>query len=191
MIIDKEQIHKIRESFFDSIIAIISEEPTKMDIFLDQQQYYVKPLEEEIYKNIAYGDLVVPVGGVFSNQSFKVWYSMWHIGERIKVGIMLKDVNLQEALISDHHKEINKVWGEDVQPSIDTTHGAILYEWEFSCPAFYDSYMYQEKFILGMRHMHFRVMKIVYDKFRSMHMNEQVIYDEEIKNLQNLQTLPT
>ncbi len=186
MIINKEQTHKIRESFFDSVISVMSEDPTQMDIFLDQQQYYVKPIEKEIYKNSAYGDLVVPVGGNFSDKNFKVWYSMWHIGERIKVGIMLKDVDLQEALISDHHKEINKVWGVDVQPNIDATHGALLYEWEFNCPDFYDSYMYQEKFILGMRHMHFRVMRIVYDKFKSIQMSQQVMYDEEIKNLHDL-----
>jgi len=44
----------------------------------------------------------------------------------------------------------------------------MFYEWEFNVPNFYDSYLTQERYILGIRHMHFRVMRIVHDACGNM-----------------------
>lgn len=181
--ITKQEILDIRKNFFTEIITIISKEPTNMDKFLNQERYYVAPLANEIYQNVEFGDLVIPIQGNFYGNEFKLWYSLWHIGERIKVGIALKEINLQEAVNLNYNKEISMLWGNDITPNADVARDMLLYDWEFLCPNFYTSYMHQEKFILGMRHMHFRLMKIISDKYHRIFNDSQIIEDADIKSL--------
>lgn len=181
--ITQEKAYEVRAQFFKAILDKFRDAPNEMDRFLNQEKYYIKPLDKEIYSNVEYGDLIIPVEGEFFGYPFKIWYSLWHIGERVKVGIMLKEMPLQEALSGDHYKEINLIWGQNITPNVDGAHSVLLYEWEFECPNFFESFVFQEKFILGMRHMHFRVMRIVHDRFNHIFNDAQILQDDDVSNL--------
>ena len=75
----------------------------------------------------------------------------------------MNDESLQGVFLADTHNEVQSLWNR-VGPSIDVSHGCVFYDWEFEVPELYDNYKNQEKYILGVRHMHFRTMKVIHDE---------------------------
>ncbi len=70
--------------------------------------------------------------------------------------------------MADKNDEISELWGEQNVPKIDISRGFIFYTWSFDSPDLYQNYLEREKFIFGIRHMHFRAMKIIHDECSRM-----------------------
>lgn len=160
---NKNSLLSNRKKFFKEIIRVLSLEPNSTDDFLNQSNYYIKPQEKKTILNEEFGDLVVEINGCFHGKTFKVNYSLWQLSDNLKIGVAINDLDLQGAFATDQHNEINELWGDNL-PDIDVSKGSLFYTWNFSAPSLYDSYKEQEKFIFGVRHMHFRTMKVVHDE---------------------------
>lgn len=161
---DKEQVLKSRKEFFQEVIEILFISPIETDLFLNQDKYYIKPVREKIINSPEFGDLIIPVKGKFFSTKFTVNYSLWQVGTNLKIGISITDIDLQGAFVADQNDEISELWGEHNIPKIDISRGFIFYTWSFDSPNLYNDYLEKEKFILGIRHMHFRAMKIIHDE---------------------------
>lgn len=156
-----------RKAFFNMILENINRPPVKIDKILGQDIYYFQPNPEKTLLEEATGDIAVCVRAKFFGKEFEVYYSLWQVGENVKVGIALSDPELQGALLNDEHNEAHFIWGKEVDPRIDVAHGAVLYEWDFHEPHLYDDFKKMEKYILGFRHMHFRVLRILHDECKN------------------------
>jgi len=161
---DKQTLMAKRQEFFKSILKCLSDGPSKIDKILNQDKYYIKPDLENSFINSEYGDMIIQINGEFYEKKFNVFYSFWQPGDILKIGIAINDDELQGAFISDTYNEIYYIWGLKNEPVVDASHGCALYDWEFEVPNLYDDYKNQERFILGVRHMHFRVMRIMHDE---------------------------
>lgn len=161
---EKEALVLKRKKFFEEIFNVINIEPVKIDEFLNQSKYYIKPNFEKSFINEEFGDLVLTVTGQFFNKPFSVNYTMWQLGEHLKIGLTIREIDLQGALISDKNQEISNLWGKDKKPDIDIARDCVFYTWGFHVPDLYSNYQTQEPFIYGIRHMHFRVLKLLYDE---------------------------
>lgn len=169
---DKEHLFKARTLFFNDILDQITNPPNDMDMILNQSKYYISPEVSKIIKNIETGDLAIPITGSFFDKKFKLYYTLWQTGMRLKIGVAIYDDEMQDVFEKDTHKEIESIW-PDSNPIIDVAHGCVFYDWTFDATNLYDSYQIMEKYILGMRHMHFRVMRIVYDNCEMSHLEKQ------------------
>lgn len=169
---NKEQLFNARTLFFNDILDQITNVPNDMDVILNQAKYYVAPEVNKIIKNVETGDLAIPILGSFFDKKFKLYYTLWQTGSRLKIGVAIYDDEMQDVFEKDAHKEIDSIW-PDSAPLVDVAHGCVFYDWTFDATTLYDSYQTMEKYILGMRHMHFRIMRIVHDNCELLHLEKQ------------------
>lgn len=158
---EKEELISNRTKFFQNIINHLDSPPSRIDEILNQDIYYIKPDLNKLLFNPNSGDMVIPIDGEFHNKKFNIFYSFWQVGYTLKIGVALNEVDLQGAFASDTHEEVYDLWGVSNKPKIDVARGCVFYDWEFDVTNLYDSYRDQEKFILGVKHMHFRVMRVI------------------------------
>lgn len=161
---DKATLFAKRKEFFEEILTHLQRAPTKVDELLSQDKYHIYPDMENTLSNPEYGDVAISIKGEFFGQKFNVYYTLWQLGDILKIGVALYDEEIQGAFTSDSHNEVFYIWGNKNDPRIDVAHGCVFYDWEFDVPNLYNNYKHQERFILGVRHMHFRVMRIIYDE---------------------------
>lgn len=183
---DKATLIAKRQEFFDEILRHLNIPPSKIDKLLNQDKYYIAPDKDNTYINSEYGDMAIHVNGQFYDKKFCISYLFWQLGNTLKIGINLRDDELQGAFASDAHNEIYYIWGIKHDPKIDVARGTVFYDWEFDVPELYDNYKNQERFILGAKHMHFRVMRIIHDECERMFFNTGAIVDEEDEELSNI-----
>jgi hypothetical protein len=161
---DKLTLFAKRKEFFDEIIDALLKEPSEIDEVLNQTKYYIKPDRNKIITNPELGDVAILINGEFFNKNFTIHYTLWQLGNILKVGVAIHDDDLHGAFASDSHNEVFYIWGEEYEPKVDVARGCVFYDWSFNATNIYDSYREQEKFILGIRHMHFRAMRIIHDE---------------------------
>lgn len=159
----KTELFNLRTNFFQDIIDNISRSPQKIDKILNQDTYYTNPINSDILNDPVNGDLAIPFKGIFHDKKFEIMYTFWQIGLKFRIGIALHDETLQDMFELDAHNEIEAIWDGN-RPTVEASHGYLFYDWVFDTPDLYDTYLQQERFIQGIRHMHFRVMKIIHDK---------------------------
>lgn len=165
---NKNEVLEARKTFFSDVIGTLLIPPIETDLFLNQDKYYIKPNYENIINLPEFGDLIIPIKGKFFSTKFTLNYSLWQLGTNLKIGISITDIDLQGAFVADKNDEISELWGEQNVPKIDISRGFIFYTWSFDSPDLYQNYLEREKFIFGIRHMHFRAMKIIHDECSRM-----------------------
>lgn len=153
-----------RKQFFEEILAQIKKQPARIDEILQQTMYYVPPNDEKTFFDPEAGDFAICIEGKFFDKEFTIYYSLWQLGDMLRIGVKIEDEELQGCFASDTHNEVFYIWGKKNDPRVDVAHGSVFYDWEFEVPTLYDSYRNQERFVLGTRHMHFRVMRIIHDE---------------------------
>lgn len=168
-IMDKVEFFKKRADFFEEILRHVRRPPERIDSFLRQDGYYRPINEDESFYDEKTGDLAICVTGKFFEKDFKLYYSFWQIGDILRIGVTVYDEDLQMAFKSDAHNEIYDIWGLQNVPRVEASHEYLYYDWEFEVPNLYDNYVNQEKYVLGARHMHFRVLRIISDECYRMH----------------------
>ena len=166
--VDKKILWAKREEFFNDIIHYLQQKPLPIDYLLNQANYYLSPDMNNSISNSEYGDMAICVNGEFFGKQFKVYYTVWQLSDVLRIGVNIADEDLQTAFSTDNNNEIFYIWGHKNDPKINILNECIFYDWEFEVPQLYESYREQEKFILGMRHMHFRVLRVIHDACQSL-----------------------
>lgn len=169
---NKEELLHLRCVLFDDILTQLSNPSSPMDEILNQAKYYVPINKSTVIKSVETGDLAIPISGSFYDKKFNLYYTLWQTGNRLKIGVAIYDDEMQDIFERDIHKEIDSIW-PDCIPLIDVAHGCVFYDWTFDATHLYESYQNLEKYILGMRHMHFRIMRIVHDNCELFHLEKQ------------------
>jgi hypothetical protein len=168
---DRNKLLDNRKQFFTEIISNLSREVGKLDKYFEQDKYYVKPEKESLVMDVANGELVFEVKGEFFNTPFSYLISIWQIGTRLKIGILLKEESLFKAFGLDEQSGFLDCWGKDSRPEVNIIHGGAFYDWQFDAEQLYSSYMNQENYTMGIRHMHLKALKIIYDYLSEEHIS--------------------
>jgi hypothetical protein len=156
----RNYIHNARQSFFESIVDAIQLPPGDIDRELNQSSYYIQAMKEQIIIDKVMGNLFIPFEiEQNENEIHRFAYSIYQTGEEIKIGVIFYDKKLYGAPGEDSESEAAHLW-EDEPEAIHRGEG-VLYEWKMAVPNLYEKWLQQERFILGMRHMHFRMMRII------------------------------
>lgn len=177
---DKETLIKMRTEFFENILEHIQRPPARIDMVLQQDQFFMPVDKEKSFYDASAGDLAICIAGKFYEKEFNVYYSFWQLSDMMRIGVAIYDDELQGAFASDAHNEVFYIWGMKNDPRVDVSHGCVFYDWEFHVPDLYQSYQNQEKFILGARHMHFRVMRILHDECHRIFLAKNRNIDEDL-----------
>ncbi len=164
---DKSSLIHSRNDFFNSILHAIMLKPSSVDKLLQQDKYFILPDKNLTVMSPETGDLAIYFKGSFYEKDFEMFYSIWQIGNILKVGIALFDT-VESAFSDDTHNELYQIWGKKHQVNVDSARGCNFYDWEFDASHLYENYQEQERYIFGIRHMHFRVMRIIHDECKKM-----------------------
>lgn len=183
---DKTTLIAHREEFFNEIIKHMNTPPSRVDKVLNQEKYYIKPNPDDVIINSEYGDMIIKITGKFYDKDFEIFYSLWQVSDSLKIGIALSDDELQGAFTADTHNEVYYIWGWKSDPKVDIARGCVFYDWEFDVPTLYESYKVQERFILGVKHMHFRTMRIIHDECERIYFarNNVLKSSDDIDNIE-------
>lgn len=160
---DRKELLENRKQFFNEIIISLSREIGELDKYFEQDKYYIKPQKDSLLIDVQNGELICEVKGHFFNLPFNYLISVWQVGTRLKIGLLLKTEFLYKAFGLDEHSGFLDSWGKENLPEVNIVHGGAFYDWQFNAEHLYSSYMNQENYIMGIRHMHLKALKIIYD----------------------------
>lgn len=153
----KEEVWATRQEFFEQISSTLKTPPQKIDECLKQAQYYFPPLETDAIQDEKLGDYFVRINPAFEGVEWPLAYSVWQVGERLQLAVILSKAS--EVAMAWDAEEFDSLWGEAGAPAKHTRGDLSFYEWGFQVPGFHQNYAIRERFILGMRHMHFRILR--------------------------------
>lgn len=159
--VDKYVVWLKRRDFFHGIIKAMSMPPGDIDRIMGQDNAFFPPSDQGMIIDARMGNLVVHCYPQFHGREFHFWYSLYQIGATFKIGILL-DRELAAAPILEGQGEIERLWPPAL-PDVQNRDGSTMYQWEFNVPHLYDSWSERETFVLGMRHCHFRMLRILRD----------------------------
>lgn len=156
------QTREVREAFFEAIVDAINTPAGDIDRELNQSEYYVAPLMEQVISRADMGTLFIPFEIADKRnpeEIHRMAYSLFQSGDNLKLGVVFYDKSLYGAPHEDSEDEMKLLW--DSEPLAVVRGDGLMYEWSMQVPDLYEKWVRQERIILGMRHMHFRVMRIV------------------------------
>ncbi len=177
----KEELLKARKCFFDNIKSEISKELSVLDYFWKHDTYFIPTQLEKSIIDIEGGNLVIPFENEFFGQKFNFFYSVWQSGHILRVGIGAMP-NISQAFASDVYNEIYQIWGKQEEKNLEIKNSSdfIFFDWIFDATKLYTDYAFEERIIHGMRHMHFKVLRIIFDECKKR--TQMADFDEKNKD---------
>lgn len=163
----KEEIYIHRINFFNDIIHILKRDLGELDKIFKQEKYMVQLKDEDFFTDPVYGELMCKIKHQFFGENFELLYSIWQVGDILKIGFLVSDEKLYNAFASNQITNMD-IWNGEGNLTINERQG-IFYDWSFKTKDLYGSYLNQEKYIMGVRHMHISLLKIIYNYLEQKH----------------------
>lgn len=88
-------------------------------------------------------------------------YAMTLAGDLLKINLQLYG-GLEKAPLVDWQNEIQTIW-PGCAPNQQDREDLTMYEWTFFLPDIYENFATQERYTLGLTHMHCRILRIIRD----------------------------
>lgn len=174
MEITKEHVVQVKKDFFEEITQILSIPPTEIDKIMEHDKFYFPPVltnPKSYINDPDKGVLYFHFNLNFFNQKAVFAYSIFLTGDWIRIGILLFNQEIQTAHNADSQREIDFIW--DRTPDLLWRgEGKMLIEWRFEEKDFYSNYAIRDRFILQMRHLHFRILRMLSDFCKRNKLNE-------------------
>ena len=157
----REQVTAARARFFEEVHASCAQEAGEIDVMMGQDDVIrgVVALRPSIDARM--GTLMMSVETDFFGQRHEYSYSLFQLGNQLKIGVLLSG-GLEQAPLVDSHMELTSLW-PGVEATAHSRAGAVLYDWSFEVAGLYEHWLAQERFVLGMRHFHVRFLRVVRD----------------------------
>lgn len=150
-----------RGYFFAEMLQICRTAPDAASAVMGQDSFDFSAEEDGAVIDAENGILIFNIPASFYGKDCRHTYSIWQIGDDLKIGVLLSD-GLDLAPVLDVHQEIQTLWGQ-TPPSLRNKAGSSMYEWSFTVPTLYDSWIEQERFVRGMKHCKMRILRILHD----------------------------
>lgn len=150
-----------REILFRRIEQCLYATPDPASVKFGQAALLKQSRIVECLSDAPSGTLYITIESTFEGITGHHSYSLYVTGDLFRIGLLLYG-GLESAPSLDVHNETEKLW-PGIAPEHHDRRELSLYEWTSLVPDLYDSYVTQERYILGMRHMHCRVLRIIHD----------------------------
>lgn len=165
----KARVHAERRIFFRRIVERITIAPDPAAIKFGQHIQLQNSKIVECLTDVEAGILYIVVESTFEGRTGQHSYSIFVTGDLFRIGLLLYG-GLESAPLTDWQNEITEMW-PGCSPDQHDRGALAMYEWTFLLPDLYQSFVTQERYILGIRHMHCRVLRIIQD-FRKVQAQE-------------------
>lgn len=153
-----------RREFFESILFVLKSKPDKASVLFGQDKLLASTKLNGECIDTDHGILIFTMECNYYGEQSSHSYSLYLTGDIFRIGLLLSG-GVENAPLIDWDNEMNDLW-PGTPPVQHNRSGVSLYEWTFAVPDIYDNYVTRERFILGMRHMQGRILRIVSDYFK-------------------------
>lgn len=174
--LQRQVVLQERKVFFDRILKSLTAGPNIADEKFGQDLLLVSASVIEKLVNLNTGILYSTIESTYEGKTGLHSYSLFLTGDMLRIGLLLYG-DLSNAVVIDWHNELQSIWPGCPPQQVDRL-GLTMYEWTFLLPDLYTSYAVQERYILGMRHMHTRLLRIISD-FRLVQTKESVVFSPD------------
>lgn len=157
--LDRYCARRARHHFFRAIARELCVPPRTIDHTFGHAQYYHSPKIESFGPED--DSLVAQVNPVFHDKQCRLFYSIWVVGDFIRIGAVMDHESALAPLL-EGQQEINRLWPNKV-PETHDRDGSLMYQWSFEVPGLLDRWTARATFVAGVRHMHFRLLRILHD----------------------------
>lgn len=159
---NKQKAIEVRTEFFQDVLDLVNMPPRAMDALLLQAQYHVGIDASNIICDADLGDLFIPINPSFRGVNWVMGYSLWQIGTVLKIAVMTQASSPEQCFLTHvNEQELQDFWPTAHEANLNRREQFYFYEWSFDVPDFLEKYPVRESFALGMRHMHFRVLRVL------------------------------
>lgn len=159
--LQRRKMLRERKVLIDRILERLTKQPDVADIKFGQDELLRAAQISEQLVDLEAGILYLTVQSRYQDQPGEHSYSLYFTGDMLRIGLLLYG-ELSKAVLIDWHNELQSIWPGCPPQQIDRR-GVTMYEWTFLLPEIYTSHAVQERYILGMRHMHSRLLRIIAD----------------------------
>ena len=163
--ISRERLIECRKVFFESIRALMVKPPRTIDKAMKQSEEWT-PVCEIVSDQPDIGSFMISYNVRMAHKDkhdeasvFAMSYSLFQAGPVLRIGIIVPAFMV--PIITAQHDDISELWRWDGAPALMKVRDrreSKLVEWVLRDHAFYHSYLAQEPVILGLRHLHFRIL---------------------------------
>ncbi len=150
---------RARHHFFQQVRMELCTPPRAVDRQFGHDQYY-RPVEVAPF-DLHSSSLLATVNPEFHGKQCRLFYSIWLTGDYIRIGALM-DNEAALAPLMEGQLEINHIWPNKA-PETQDRDGMLMYQWSFEIPGLLDRWSAREFLVEGIRHMHFRLMRILHD----------------------------
>lgn len=161
ILLRKEAVYHARHRFFTDIVVAIDMAPTAADTVLGLAPFHVRPLAVGQINDPQQGTLLIPFRSDFHGREQQFMYLVRQIGHEVQVCLVLQE-ETQMAPLLDGTLPIDMLWPGTANRA-RTLGEATHYEWSFCEPDLLHEFQAQEKYVLGMRLFHFKVVLMIYN----------------------------
>lgn len=161
-----------REAFYSRIINQFSLPPNAASIKFGQDELLNAAKIDSVMTDNDGGILYMEIGTRYSKIAGQHSYSLYLTGDLLRIGLLLYG-GLEKAPLVDWQNEIQTIW-PGCAPDQQDRDGLTMYEWTFLLPDIYKNYATQERYILGLHHMHCRILRIIRD-YRLLQIKESAV----------------
>lgn len=159
--LDMRLLNRKRMHMFKEMLHQVSRGPSDIDRMMKQDQYWRPPETDGVIIDPE-GCLVFHVRPKFhEKEDLHYWYSIWQVGSALKVGVILEGETVTAPMLEGQN-EIETMF-HDVKTELHDRDGSVMYQWSWEVPALYTSWVAREKYVQNLRHLYFRMCRIVHD----------------------------
>lgn len=153
-----------RKKMFESIVSLLHEPPDEASVLFGQAKLLESTRLTDVCIDAEHGILLFTMDCDYYGENSRHNYSLYLTGDIFRIGLILSG-GVQNAPLVDWNNEMNDLW-PGTAPVQHNRNGASLYEWTFAEPDLYGNYVTRERFVIGMRHMQGRILRIVSEYFK-------------------------
>lgn len=157
--LDRYCARRARYDFFQEIAKDLLDPPRPIDHTFGHAKYYHKPEIAPFGPDD--NSLLATVDPVFHGKQCRLFYSIWVTGDFIRIGAVMDNTSALAPLL-EGQQEINRIWPDKV-PETQDRDGSLMYQWSFEVPGLLERWTARHAFVDGIRHMHFRLLRILHD----------------------------
>ena len=168
----KAWMDRQKNSFFNEMFDAIKSPPDKASVLFGQADLIKKSKITEELVESQNGLLMFKISANFYGIDCLHQYSLFLTGDIFRIGVLLFG-EMGNAFVNDFNNEYLYLW-PGTACEVHTRTDMTLHEWVFAVPDLYSNHVTRDRFILGMRHMHGRVLSVISDYCKQIVDNQAV-----------------
>lgn len=151
----REETMAARREFFGWLLKDMSRPASEIDSVFAEAENFDPPIADRVGLEPEHGTLWMPCSVKTRGEPMEMGYSVFHCGSALRVALLSRDARFRDVLELDTSSALESVWPGNRPYEVRRGEWTLI-EWGFDDLDILESYIQQEKYVLGVRSLHMR-----------------------------------